>query len=370
MTSIKSSLVFGFLCKALLVGSAFAAVPATELLYVQQGQDIITYSVNTKTSVTKKLSTLRTAYNGAPQITIRRSGSFLYLLGFSPAQEYFSVYTLTSTGVPKPKPIQTLTVKPALKQFYIHPNGVDAYAMFSWFQPVTSEYASDIVLFTINAKTGKLTNTKRNIANFPLNAAAYTSIDYMNSKGTDLYTVDNFVSSSTDSVSRTVPHSPEYYSSAINAKTGLLSPRAYFYAGSTFIGDSIFVDDESGSGFFSVYSIGGPLLVQCDRSMLIVCGDDLYPIYIHPSDKYLFLADQSTNEVPILYISTVLKKLEPSGASIPGIPSTVAFSQDGLLVYAIEGSEILVYVFNPHAGLLTARTVVKATGIGSILPWP
>jgi hypothetical protein len=83
--------------------------------------------------------------------------------------------------------------------------------MFSWFQPITSEYASDTVLFTINAKTGKLTNTKRNIANFPLNAAAYTSIDYMNSKGTELYTVDNFAPSSTDPVSRTIPHDPEYY---------------------------------------------------------------------------------------------------------------------------------------------------------------
>jgi hypothetical protein len=118
MTSIKSSLVFGFLCLALLVGSAFAAVPATELLYVQQGQNIITYSVNTKTAVTKKLSTLCTAYNGAPQITIRRSGSFLYLLGFSPAQEYVTVYSLTSAGVPKPKPVQTLVVKPALSQLY------------------------------------------------------------------------------------------------------------------------------------------------------------------------------------------------------------------------------------------------------------
>jgi hypothetical protein len=49
--------------------------------------------------------------------------------------------------------------------------------------------------------------------------------------------------------------------------------------------------------------------------------------------------------------------------------STVAFSPDGLLVYAIEGSEILVYVFNPHSGLLTARTTINAPGMSSILPW-
>jgi hypothetical protein len=72
--------------------------------------------------------------------------------------------------------------------------------------------------------------------------------------------------------------------------------------------------------------------------------------------------------VPILYISLPLQELEASGAAIPGNPSTVAFTPDGLLVYAIEGSEILVYVFNPHSGLLTARTTINAPGVGAILP--
>jgi hypothetical protein len=68
-------------------------------------------------------------------------------------------------------------------------------------------------------------------------------------------------------------------------------------------------------------------------------------------------------------ISLPLKKLKPSGASIPGSPSTVFFSPDELLMYAVEGSEILVYVFNPHSGLLTARTTINAPGVGSIQPW-
>jgi hypothetical protein len=99
---MKSHLLSALMCLVLLVGSAFAATPATELLYVQQGQNIVTYSVNTKTAVTKKLSTLRTAYSGATKITINRSGSFLYLLGFSPTIEYFTVYSLTTAGKPEP----------------------------------------------------------------------------------------------------------------------------------------------------------------------------------------------------------------------------------------------------------------------------
>jgi DNA-binding beta-propeller fold protein YncE len=78
--------------------------------------------------------------------------------------------------------------------------------------------------------------------------------------------------------------------------------------------------------------------------MAVVCGDNNGPTpWMHPSNKYIFVADNSTNSVPILYFSSALQKLEPSGSSIPGIPSTVAFGPDGLLVYAVQGNEILVY---------------------------
>jgi hypothetical protein len=46
----------------------------------------------------------------------------------------------------------------------------------------------------------------------------------------------------------------------------------------------------------------------------------------------------------------------------------IAFSPDGLLVYAAEGREILVHVFNPHTGLLTARTSIAVKGVNSIIP--
>jgi hypothetical protein len=103
---------------------------------------------------------------------INRSGNFLYLVGFTPSIEYFTVYSLTAAGVPNPKPVQTLTVKPSLHQVVIHPNGLIAYGMFSWSQIDSSRntvYAGDAVLFKINPKTGMLTNTMKNVKNFPLN---------------------------------------------------------------------------------------------------------------------------------------------------------------------------------------------------------
>jgi DNA-binding beta-propeller fold protein YncE len=102
--------------------------------------------------------------------------------------------------------------------------------------------------------------------------------------------------------------------------------------------------------------------------MLQVCGDSIGGVSFDPSGKYVFVQDFTTKEIPILYVSLALKKLEASGASIPAIPMNLAFSPDGLLVYAAENSEILVYVFNPHMGLLTARTSIAAPGVGKILP--
>jgi hypothetical protein len=204
----------------MLAGSVFAATPATKLLYVQQGQNVVTYSVNTKTAGTKKLGTLPTAYSGVQPLIINRSGNFVYLLGFSPSAESFTVYSLSAAGVPNPKPIQTLTVKPALTQFYIHANAIVAYAMFSWQEIVsdTLEYASDVVLFTVNPKTGMLTNTKKNVANFPLNTDYATSINSMNKAGTEPYFTTAFVGQE--------HYAGNYYeSSTINAKTGVLGPQ-------------------------------------------------------------------------------------------------------------------------------------------------
>jgi hypothetical protein len=363
MNAIRSAFGFMSLCLILLIGSVPSSASTKELLYVQEGRKVVTYSVSNTTAVTKKLGTLY--LNLLPRV-IRRSGSFLYVLGTTPTNECFNVYPLSSDGVPAGKPVQTLVVKHALTQFFVHPNGTDAYAMFSWTKDVSgvTEFASDIVLFTINPKTGKLINTRKNIANFPLNADWSTSINFMNSKGTELITTDIFHGSCHTCLG------PSYFSSAINAKTGLLSPRVYFWSDSTrpssFFGGTIFVYDEFA---FNVYSMGPhrSLIAGCDASVLLVCGDHLQSVFVHPSNNYLFLLDDTTSEVPILYVNAPLRKLKATGATIPGFPSLIAFSPDGLLVYAAEDKEILVHVFNPRTGLLTARTSIAVKGVNSIV---
>jgi hypothetical protein len=384
MSTVKWVCGFVFLYLIVLIGSAFAS---TELLYVQEGSNVVTYSVNSGTAATKKLGTLATNFEYV--LSVNRSGSFLYILGFtSDTAESFSVYALTSAGVPVAKPVQTLVVKPALTQFVIHPNGKFAYAEYSWTDngggPCQGTYYADIVLYTINPKTGKLTNTTKPVANFPCNSYAVTYIFGLNSTGTKLY-IDNYPADAQYDDANFI-----YYYSTINTATGALGPQVQFWSDivspngersaftNSLIAQSAQQNNESEPApQINIYPNAlDPTTptINCTSSMLSICGDMIAAgdtatgLYFHPSGKYLFAIDISTNEVPIIYISLALKKLEASSSSIPGNPSTVAFSPDGLLVYAIEGSEILVYVFNPHTGLLTARTSVAAPDVGLILP--
>jgi hypothetical protein len=119
------------------------------------------------------------------------------------------------------KSVQTLSIKPQVKQgqFYIHPSGKFAYATFSWTQTVGGnfEYASDIVLFTIDPTPGKLTNTKKVLANFPLSVRDRTAIFSVNGEGTKLYTKDIPVPDPDQS-----PSIDKYFCYTFNTATGRL----------------------------------------------------------------------------------------------------------------------------------------------------
>jgi hypothetical protein len=383
---MKSFTVSTLLCVTLLAGAALAST--TELLYVQEGQNILTYSVNNTTAVATKLSTLKTSYDPSTRqpdlgITILRSGSFLYVLGRSHSLESFTVYPLTAAGVPIAKPVQILSVKPQVKQgqFYIDSSGKFAYVMFSWTQTVGGNfgYASDIVLFTIDPMTGILTNTTKVLANFPLTATATTSMHSMNTAGTRLYIVNSpFLTPTKMEVVLT------YSSYTINAKTGGLGKSNWSWSDLfgdfgiqySVFSDALIVQLQNGTAptlSVNVYPNKAGVnpnapLIKCTSKMLAACGDvGLANFWLDPSGKYLFLNDSTVHEVPVAFINTATKKMQASDAAIPGNPDPVAFSPHGLLVYGVEKSEVLVYVF--HSGKFTAKGTINAPGVISLLPW-
>jgi hypothetical protein len=359
-----------FLCLAL------STIHASELLYTVGGNTVKVYTVSPTTAATKLIGSVKLPSSHGAQITRTVNTPFLYAFGFNAAnQEFIWTYKLNASGVPGAKPIQTLPVKNALVKFVVLPNGKFAYGMYSWemTDPSTGNpgYAGDAVRFTINTTTGMLTNTKKNVANFPLNDFSYPEMLGMNTKGTVIYTVQYPVFSGEYAY---------YTRSTVNPTTGAVSGLQYFWqddlpdgAGYTGIGDLYMAeqwpDAATRRNAINIYlnAVEPNVLIRCDEFMVAACGDSDAQMVFDPTGKYLLFNDFTTSEVPILYVSAVNTNVVASGASIPGIVGLITFSPTGLLLYGLQGN-VLVYVFNPHTGLLTAKSIIADPNVGSLLP--
>jgi hypothetical protein len=389
------------LCFGVFILSSLSYASPSELLYVQDGHNLITYGVNPKTAVASKLGSTHLdadpnafIYTGyGLQVLHAPSAPFVYVLGFTSVNhESFWVYATTSKGAAVGNPIQTLVVKPALTQFFIHPNGKFAYAMYSWRASDSCEngnnaWFADIVLYTIEPKTGLLTNTKNPVANFPANCFVVTSVAGLNHAGSKLYTngYDGLFESNDNSFS--------YYN--IDEKTGLLSKGVQFWnldtgmAGGAFytISDTLFAfwntgEDSLAPGVY-VYTDGASLktpIFVCDAVMAPVCGDnqdDFDAVQFDPLGQYLFFNDQSIASVVVAQVEVKTKRLKETGSSIPGNPGVIAFSPDDKLVYTDSGNvggannkEISIYSFNSSSGLITAHSSFSLpSDVGTILPF-
>jgi hypothetical protein len=379
MSTVKRGLsLAAFLCLALL--SSYAS--SNQLLYVQEGSHLVTYSVNPKTAATTKLGSL---YIDALQnypIQIFHSGSYIYILGFrSAADEYFSVHATTAAGVPTETPIQKLAVKPALTQFHIHPNGTFAYALYTSTDQTTGQFVGDIVLFAINPKTGELTNTTKAVTNFPPNYYFQTFLYGFNSTGSKFY-IRAYVNFR-DSVGSS------YSSFTVNAKTGALADATAFWEDdASIVGTAFSVISDRLIGLDFNYGFsGGPAgikiypnavyprnpppnpVVTCTIDMLAECGSTT-GMQFDPTERYLFLTT-TTNGTEVVAIDLAAKELKKTGASMPeAAQNGVTFSPDGTLAYAVKHpNEVLVYAFDPVNGLFTAHSSFTAPSqIGQLVP--
>jgi hypothetical protein len=361
-----------FLCLAL------STIHASELLYTVGGNTVKVYSVNSTTAATKLIGSVKLPSAHGSQIFRTVNTPFLYAFGFNAAnQEFIWTYKLNASGVPGAKPIQTLSVKNALHQFVILPNGKFAYGFFSWAapdpnNPGTTGYAGDAVRFTINTTTGLLTNTKKAVVNFSLNDTWVPKMIEMNTKGTEIYTAQYSVHGTEDNF---------YLHSSVNPTNGAVSSAQYFWqddlpdgAGFTGIGDLFMAeqwpDSSTGRNAINIYlnAVEPNVLIHCDEFMVAACGDSDFQMVFDPTGKYLLFNDFTTSEVPILFVSAPKTQLIASGASIPGIVGLITFSPTGLLLYGLESGEVLVYVFNPHTGLLTAKSTIADSSVYFLLP--
>jgi 6-phosphogluconolactonase (cycloisomerase 2 family) len=273
-------------------------------------------------------------------------------------------------------PIQKLAVDNSLNKFAFSPNGRFGYAVNLWLD-ATYHYVGDVVLYTVNQKTGFLTKTMKPVARFSPSYSWVSQLYGLNSTGTKLY-IRAFGDTNGN----------DFYDYPINAKTGLLGSPVYFWHdigkdtlgfASTIISDQFialeYFIDVSGLKIYTnkVYPAGqNPTpIIKCDAAMMAACGDgfgDNTAIEFHPSGKYLFFGDSRINSVIAASVDTNNQRLETT-SSFPGYPQILSFSPNGKLVYAAENTEILVYAFDPSSGVFTANSSFTVPSyVASIVP--
>jgi hypothetical protein len=358
------------------------AISTTELLYTlgsypsdDDSSRVTVYSINKTTAVATALGhfTVPALYN--IYVFHAPTAPFLYVLGFlNDNTEHIWTYKLNASGVPIGGPIQDLPVKNALTQFFIHPNGKLAYAVFSWTatDPNTGNpgFYTKAVLFAINPTTGLLTNTKKTIFNAPVNDNWQTTVLRLNAKDTEVITKMRPYFSGGDTY---------YLRGQISTVTGAITtPKLFwqdtFEGGVTGVGDVFMarsnVDPTSGGNVIDAYlNAHQPnVLIHCNTFMVQACGDSIYSLMFDPTGKYLLFNDSSTNQLVVIYVSEQKTQLIESGATIPGSPYLTTFSPDGLMLYTLENGQVLFYVFDPHSGLFTAKSAVTDPYVYQLTP--
>ena len=282
-------------------------------------------------------------------------------------------------------PIQVLQVKPALTQFVFQKNGKFGYAEYSWIQsdPACNgpRYFADIVLYTVDPKTGLLTNTHKPVLNFPSSCSRISYLYGLNQKGDTLYTYDypaqgSFGGSDLIYSRSTVDQNFGSLGSSVRFWDDALSPNG---ERSSFT-DALIAQSYGqlgGTNAINVYPnaiFPATPIINCTSSMLQVCGDMISAsntqsgVYFDPSGKYLFVLDISINSTPILSVNLTTKTLAATGSSLPGVVVPV-FSHDGKIVYAIANNTVLLNVFNPVDGNIDVSNSITVPSGSHISAW-
>ena len=351
-----------FVCfAALLLPAALAASAQVEVLYVTgpQGSTVPldTYNVNSETAVATKVGSLRVGGSSVDAVTVG-SQHLIYVWNGTDVWMYLT----NSQGVPENQPSQHLTFDfpHPVTSFAADPRGNFAYAGVTWFDSKYNDYAA-VVLFTIDQSTGKLTNTRKQVASY--GPDPYVSLNYFvfGAGGGRLYAY--FFNNGP----YTCIVGYDYYN--VNQSNGSLSSRHTLTFGSAdcnvdgaiAITDQVTAGDSSccGTGFgnIDVHQTNTGQNIYCKTADLTLCGDNVYKMYMDPSSQNLFFGDGDTQLTAVLHFDFTNLKLIETGSTIAG-NSPIFFSPDSSLVYAVNSTDIGIYAFQPNSGLLGANSSI------------
>ncbi len=355
-----------FSLTALLI-SALAASAQVEVLYVTGPQastvPLDTYNVDPETAVATKVGSLKVGGSSVDPVTIG-SQPLIYVWNSTDVW----MYKTNSQGVPESSASQHLQFNFAhpVTSFAVDPKGNFAYAGLTWYDAQYNNYAA-VMRFTIDQSTGKLINSGKQVASY--GPDQYVSLNFFvfGASGGRLYAY--FFNGGP----YTCIQGYDYYN--VNQKTGSLSSLKTLTFGSAdcnidgaiAITDKVTAADSSccgtGFGVIDVHQTTTGANIECKTANLIVCGDNVWKMYIDPSSQNLFFGDADTQLTDVLHFDFTNRKLIDTGSSIPGNPN-IFFSPDSLLVYAVNSTDIGIYAFQSNSGLLgDSSTVPSGNGI-------
>jgi hypothetical protein len=340
-----------------------------EVLYVAGAQgnqySLLTYNVNPKSAAATQVGGLvRINANSMDPLTVN-GNHFLYVWNASGVW----VYPTNGKGLPNNRPSQHLTFgfSYPVYSFVVDPDGKFAYSAYNWTGSQNLVY-TDIVLFTIDQSTGKLTNTGKVVGTYGPNQYIVMDDFLFGIHGRRLY------SHWTDDGPHT--YGIGYYSYSVNQATGALGKvQTLYYAETLECGSScgVAITDPTssnsgaccgpGSGAiqFAVNSNGQNFACETEFTF---CSDDVAGLYLDPTGRNVFFGDATAKQVYVAHIDFTTSQLIPT-STLPGTPP-IDFSPDSRLVYAINSNTIGIYALQSSTGNITASTTLPDSGEVSV----
>lgn len=339
-----------------VAGIGSAQTSTTQVLYVQQNLSLLTYNVDPSTLQATGMGQALPLTGAEPYVQVIPSPNdhFIYLLsGPMLTQMTLSVYATDSSGVPITPAVQSFG--PAgISQFTVDPNGKFAY-LFEYQTNAQGESEYEMRLFTINAATGKLSESPKVQASF--GPSYYCGPEFLGfyPNGSEIE-YSNFCTPP-DSLSAV------YYQSSVDPQTGQLGPAQVIYA----FNDPIsFNADEVRIGYRNINDVaqrntqsavriypltnGKTPWIICTSTMLAACGEATQ-FWQDISGQYLLLSIPTGLE--IVRIDWLGRRIVDTGNSIQGNPY---FSPDDSILYVAAyglGNYVQIYGFNSSTGGLT-----------------
>ena len=369
MSTVPRFFASATLCAALAAtasaASSSAASSPTEVLYVAEHASgtisLLTYGVNPETAVAQQVGNIFVGANNIDPLSV---GTEHFVYAWDSTDVW--LYHTNAKGAPEAQFAQHLTFDFAypVYSFVVDPAGKFAYATIYWTDS-QGNWDASLMLFTIDASTGDLTNTGKVVATY---SNYYTTLQSFGFgiKGTPLF------ARSFDNGPYTC--NPGYDTYQVDPSTGDLGPLTTLIEVNADCGGGagVTVNDQltavvgaccgAGSGFLGITKTATGQQINCQASNLTFCGDESSNIALDPASRNVVFGDLDANKTYVGRLDFAGAQLIQGPSTLPGAPYTY-FSPDSKVLFALYPKKIQINAFQSSTGKILASTSLAIKGV-------